>query len=195
MKRNKWYDYYAKRARKEGFPARSVYKLQEIQNRLSVLKPGDRVLDLGCSPGSWLLFASRIVGKEGLVVGVDLNPLSISLPPNVSFIQSDIMDLKDEPSVELGNDFDVVLSDMAPHTTGHRFVDAQRSLNLCEAALTVSYHVLKHGGIFVCKIFQGVDFKGFSDKVKKEFRQLRIYRPKTTRKGSKEIYIVGLNRK
>nr|HID58062.1 RlmE family RNA methyltransferase [Desulfobacterales bacterium] len=193
--KNKWYDHYAQRARKEGFPARSVYKLQEIQDRLSVLKPRNRVLDLGCSPGSWLLFASRIVGKEGFVLGVDLKPLSIPLPPNASFIQGDIMELKDEPLIRLGGDFDVVLSDVSPSTTGHRFVDAQRSVDLCEAVLAISHHVLKQGGIFVCKIFQGIDFKEFSDKVKKDFEHSRSFRPKSTRKGSKEIYVLGSGKK
>ena len=188
------HDYYARRAREEGYPARSVYKLEEIQRRFGVLKRGSRVLDLGCCPGSWLLFASRVVGDRGLVVGVDITPLTLLLPSNVRFVQHDVL-AWDEPFLEaVGTNFQTVLSDMAPSTTGSKFVDAQRSLQLSESALTISARVLRPGGSFVCKIFHGSDFKGFSDTVRRSFDRVVHFKPKSSRKASKEIYIVGLGK-
>jgi len=194
VKPDPWHDCYARRAREEGYPARSVYKLEEIQKRFGVLKRGGRVLDLGCCPGSWLLFASRVVGDRGLVVGVDIIPLTLRLPSNVRFVQHDVL-AWDEPFLDaIGTNFQTVLSDMAPSTTGSKFVDAQRSLQLSESALTISARVLRPGGSFVCKIFHGSDFKGFSDTVRRSFGRVVHFKPKSSRKASKEIYIVGLGR-
>lgn len=194
MKPDPWYDYYARHAREEAYPARSVYKLEEIQKRFGILKKGSGVLDLGCCPGSWLLFASRVVGKKGIVVGVDITRPTLRLPSNVRFVQHDVL-AWDESFVEaVGTNFQTVLSDMAPSTTGSKFVDAQRSLQLSESALAISARVLKPGGSFVCKIFQGCDFKGFSDVVRKSFGRVVHFKPKSSRRASKEIYIVGLGR-
>ncbi len=194
MKPDPWHDYYAKRAREEGYPARSVYKLKEIQKRFGILRKGSRVLDLGCCPGAWLLFASSVVGNRGLVVGVDIIPLTLQLPSNVRFVQHDVL-VWDESFLEaVGTNFETVLSDMSPPTTGNKFVDAQRSLQLSESALAISARVLRPGGAFVCKIFQGSDLKGFSDKVKRSFGRVTNFKPKSSRKASKEIYVVGLGR-
>ncbi|MCD6138713.1 MAG: RlmE family RNA methyltransferase [Deltaproteobacteria bacterium] len=191
---HQWHDHYTIRARREGFPARSVYKLEEIQKRFRILKPGARVLDLGCAPGSWLLFASKAVGGKGLVVGVDRAPISVEIPSNVRFIRQDIL-ARDESFVSAtGTGFEVVLSDLAPSTTGSKFVDSQRSLELSEAALAISARVLNPGGSFLCKIFQGPGFKEFSDRTKKMFDRVWHVRPKSTRKGSREIYVVGLGK-
>lgn len=195
MKTQKWHDAYTARAKKQGYPARSVFKLQEIQRRYPILKKGGRVLDLGCAPGSWLAFASRAVGRQGCVVGVDVSPVTMTLPQNVQFIQRDVL-RRDRSFLEaLNGPFDAVLSDMAPSTTGNKFVDGQRSLELCEAALEISTEVLRPGGAFVCKIFHGVDFKAFSDRNRQFFERVVHVRPKSTRKTSKEIFIVGLNKK
>jgi 23S rRNA (uridine2552-2'-O)-methyltransferase len=195
VKSNPWRDSYARRAREEQYPARSVYKLEEIQERFGVLKSGSRVLDLGCWPGSWLLFASKIVGGSGLVVGVDITPLTIRLPSNVRFIQQDVLS-HDELFLEaIGANFQTVLSDMAPSTTGSKFVDSQRSLQLSESALAISARALRPGGAFVCKVFHGSDFKGFSDRVKKAFGRVAHFKPKSSRKASKEVYIVGREKK
>jgi 23S rRNA (uridine2552-2'-O)-methyltransferase len=195
VKLHPWHDHYTRRAQKERFPARSVYKLEEIQARFRILKKGSRVLDLGCFPGSWLLFASKIVGEGGRVVGVDITPLTVQLPQNSHFIRHDVL-AWDTALVEVvGTGFDAVLSDMAPSTTGSKFVDAQKSLELSEAALALSEGVLKTGGAFVCKVFQGSDFKGYSDKLKGRFHRVARVRPKSTRKASKEIYVVALGKK
>jgi len=194
VKPDQWHDYYAKRARKEGYPERSVYKLKEIQKRFGILKKGGRALDLGCCPGAWLLFASSVVGNKGLVVGVDIIQLSLQLPSNVRFVQHDVLAWNESFLEAVGTNFETVLSDMSPPTTGNKFVDAQRSLQLSESALAISARVLMQGGSFVCKIFQGSDSKGFSDRVKRYFGRVTNFKPKSSGKASKEIYVVGLGK-
>ena len=159
------------------------------------MRKGCRVLDLGCMPGSWLLFASRIVGPKGLVVGVDLKSVSISIPSNARFVQHDVFRCDATFLEAIGGPFDAVLSDMAPSTTGNRFVDAQSSLELCESAMNIALQVLIPKGAFVCKMFHGSDFKDFSNRIKVFFGRISHVRPKTTRKASKEIFIVALGKK
>ena len=197
MKSHRWHDSYTMRAQKEGFPARSVYKLEEIQKKFSMIKKGARVLDLGCAPGSWLLFASKVVGSKGFVLGVDLTKVAIELPSNVRFVYHDMLAWDKKMFVEeyFDRPFDVVLSDMAPSCTGQKFVDAQRSLRLCRSAMSISQRVLKPGGAFVCKIFQGADFKDFTGQIKNLFTSVANVRPNSIRKASKEIYVVGLGKK
>jgi 23S rRNA (uridine2552-2'-O)-methyltransferase len=195
VKSHKWRDSHTLRAQKEGFPARSVYKLDEIQRSFRILRKGCRVLDLGCTPGSWLLFASQVVGPKGIVVGVDLTSVSIALPSNARFVRHDVLRWDESFLEAIGGPFDAVLSDMAPSTTGNKFVNAQRSLELCESALTISLRVLRPKGAFVCKIFHGPDFKDFSNRAKASFGRVAHVRPKTTRKASKEIFIVALGKK
>ncbi len=194
MRRHRWHDAYTMRARKEGFPARSVYKLEEIQKSFRILKRGARVLDLGCSPGSWLLFASRTVGDKGLVVGVDITPMSVQLPSNVRWVAYDALAWDASFLEAIGGPFEAVLSDMAPSSTGSKMVDAHRSLELSQAALAIASRVLMAGGAFVCKIFHGPDFKSFSDRARPLFHRIVHVRPKSTRKASKEIYVVGLGK-
>lgn len=188
-------DPFTRRAQRENFPARSVYKLQEIQRRFSVLRKGDRVLDLGCAPGSWLLYAAEVTGAAGRVVGLDLSPVTIALPAHVTVHIGDVFEAAQRPAEIFGNLFDVVLSDMAPSTTGSRGVDAARSFNLCAAALEVARQVLTPAGSFVCKIFQGEDFKRFIDGVKADFTEHRVFKPQSSRKASSEIYLIGKGKK
>jgi 23S rRNA (uridine2552-2'-O)-methyltransferase len=195
LKSHKWRDSHSVRAKKNGYPSRSVFKLEEIQERFHILKRGNRVLDLGCYPGSWLLFSSQAVGAKGCVVGVDLTPMSMSLPPNARFVRSDVLGWDASLLEALDGSFDVVLSDMAPSTTGRKIVDAQRSLQLCQSALALALQVLKPKGVFVCKIFHGPDFKGFSNQIKGFFGRVTHLKPQTTRKASKEIFIIALGKK
>jgi 23S rRNA (uridine2552-2'-O)-methyltransferase len=188
-KRNPWQDHYSRRAKKDRYPARSVYKLQEIQQKHRLIKKGDKILDLGCSPGSWLLYAAKLTGERGRVVGIDLKPVKIQTAANIEIINGDVFTIEAE---SLGNDFNVVMSDMAPPTTGHKAVDAARSAGLCEAALAISQRVLVPGGSFVCKIFQGPDFNQFVDSVKVGFDKQKIFKPKSSRKASKEIFVIGM---
>ena len=191
-KKKQWQDHYTRQAKKEKFPARSVYKLQEIQQKHRLIKKGDQVLDLGCAPGSWLLYAAKITGDKGRVVGIDLKPVKGQIPAQAQVIAADVFALDLE---SLGNNFSVVLSDMAPATTGHKDVDAARSYNLCEAALGIAQNVLRPGGSFVCKIFQGPDFKTFTDAVRADFKELKIFKPRSSRKASREIFIIGRGKK
>lgn len=193
--RNPWADHYTHQARKDHFAARSVYKLQEIQKKYHILKKGDRVLDLGCAPGSWLQFASGAVGAKGRVVGIDLSPVTLVLPENVTVLTGDVADLESHLTRMGMTQADVVLSDMAPATTGNALVDVTRSVGLCESALAVADRMLVPGGCFVCKIFQGPDFKAFSDQVKNRFDRQTALRPQSTRKASREIFVIGLGKK
>jgi 23S rRNA (uridine2552-2'-O)-methyltransferase len=188
--RNKWEDHYSRRAKKERFPARSIYKLQEIQKKYNLIRKGGRVLDLGCAPGSWLIYAANLTGDTGRVVGIDLKPVSVQVPSHVKTYVGDILSMDEA----IGKDFNVVLSDMAPATTGIKSVDAARSFDLCQAALSIARDVLNPGGSFVCKIFQGEDFKEFSDAVKANFKTQKIFKPESSRKASKEIYLIGLGK-
>ncbi len=190
-------DHYSKRAKKENYPARSVYKLQEIDRRVNLLKRGYKVLDLGAAPGSWTLYASDRVGPNGKVLAVDRAELTIAIPDNVISIEGDA--LACEPTELLSHidapGFDAVISDMAPRTSGHRFVDQSRSFELFDRALEIAVGALRPGGKFVGKIFQGEDFETARDKVRSLFVKARIIKPAGVRAESYEIYLVGLERK
>jgi 23S rRNA (uridine2552-2'-O)-methyltransferase len=191
-KNTQWQDHYTRLAKKERFPARSVYKLQEIQQKHQLIKKGSKILDLGCAPGSWLLLAAKLTGEKGRVVGIDLKPVTVQIPAHAQTITADVANLDVEA---LGHKFNVVLSDMAPATTGHKEVDAARSYNLCETALGIAQSVLLPGGSFVCKMFQGPDFKTFTDIIRAGFKKQNIFKPRSSRKSSKEIYIIGIGLK
>ena len=183
------------RAKKENFPARSVYKLEELQKKFQLIHPGDKVLDLGCAPGSWLKYAAGITGPRGMVAGIDLKPVTEELPDHVRVITGDILEMDDPVREFIGDGYNLVLSDMAPNTTGHKDVDAIRSFVLCEAALGIADGVLSPGGSFVAKIFQGHDFEDFIESVRKMFATRKIFKPQTCRKESKEIYVIGIGKK
>ena len=192
-KKNKWEDHYTRKAKKDGYPARSVYKLQEIQKKFKIIKKGDRVLDLGCAPGSWLLYAAKLTGPKGEVVGIDQKAVTIQTPDHVKVFEGDALDELETVISMLGRGYDAVISDMAPGTTGNKTVDAARSMGLCEAALNLARELLKPGGAFLCKIFQSGEVKQFSEEVRKQFDQQKIFKPQSSRKASKEVFIVGLN--
>ncbi len=189
--RNTWADHYTRKARKENYPARSVYKLQELQSRYKVIKSGDHVLDLGCAPGSWLLLAAKIVGNSGSVAGVDLTAITVKLPANTCFFQEDVYRLTEVRQVIARAPYQVVLSDMAPATSGNKIVDNAKSMGLCEMALYLSESLLVGGGNFVCKLFQGDDFQAFRQKMNQQFNRVVIFKPRSSRKTSREIFLVG----
>jgi len=187
-------DHYAKKARKEQYVARSVYKLIEIDQKYRILKPGDQVLDLGASPGSWSQFASQKIGEKGRLLGMDLKKVFLTLPNGV-FIKGDINVLDFGPALELHGftePFDIVLSDMAPDTTSSRFTDQMKSLELCEMALQTVHRLLKPGGNFVCKIFDSGDAMSFRDELKKCFKSVQLLRPKSVQNSSKEFFMIGM---
>lgn len=188
-------DHYTVMARKEGYPARSVYKLSEIDERVRLFKPGQRVLDLGAAPGSWTLYASRKVGERGAVLAIDLLPNRIeaigqNIPENVDYRQGDA---RDQTVETLGGTFDVVISDMAPNTSGFREADMYRSYELVVFAAQLADTVLRPGGHFVAKIFQGAEFEDARAELRKRFETVRTMRPKATRNISYEVFLVGVD--
>ena len=193
MKRNRWDDYYARRARDEKWLARSIYKLQEIDIKFKLINKGDRLLDLGCYPGSWSQYGLKKVGPKGEVAGNDLVRPDRLLSPNFRFIKGDVISLDIEWLVREVGPRDVVMSDLAPQTTGIRSTDASRSISLSRRAAEIALSVLKKNGNFVCKILEGEDLKAFQTEISGHFRQVRLFRPKATRKRSSEVYLVGLS--
>jgi 23S rRNA (uridine2552-2'-O)-methyltransferase len=200
MSRSKGYnpkDRFFLKAKEENFAARSVYKLQEIDQRFKIFKPGNVVLDLGCSPGSWSQYASQKVGDRGRVLGVDLKPVTVSLP-NATFIEADLRDLNLEDVFKahgFAPPFDLVISDMAPNTTGIKSADQARSLELCELAVHVAEKFLKPGGHFVTKFFHSNDFMDLRKQIQSRFKKVEIVKPESTRSISKEIFFVGISKK
>ncbi len=189
-------DRFFHKAKAEGFAARSVYKLQEIDQKFKILKPGQSVLDLGSAPGSWSQYASQKIGS-GRLLGVDLSPMTVSLP-NAVFIQADLRDLELESIFRehgFKPPFDVVISDMMAKTTGIKDSDQARSLELCELALSVAQRFLKPGGSFVCKFFQSGEFGKIRADIKRSFERVDQLKPESTRAISKEIFLVGLKKK
>lgn len=153
------------------------------------------MLDLGCAPGSWTLYAAELTGPSGQVVGVDLKPLSIPVPSHVQIITGDILSLDKILLESIGKEYNAVLSDMAPDTTGNRIVDSTRSFHLCQAALSIAQNFLLPGGGFICKIFQGDGFKSFCEDVASVYHNYKIFKPQSSRKASSEIYIIGKGKK
>jgi len=192
MKESGWDDYYARRAREEKWLARSVYKLQEIDRKHHLFRPGDRLLDLGCFPGSWSQYAIKRVGPRGEVVGVDIQEPDRFSAPNFRFLLADVFDLDLDWLKEEIGPRDVVMSDMAPHTSGIRLADASRSMELARRALDIASVLLKKGGHCLCKVFEGEDMKTLREDFSPHFRKIRTLRPPAVRKASKEVYLLWL---
>jgi len=185
-------DYFYHKAKKENYAARAVFKLEEIDQRFKLLRPGDQVLDLGAAPGSWSQYAAQKVGPRGRVLGIDLQAIKITLP-NAVFIQEDMRnaDLAGIMAAEgIAPPFQIVLSDMAPKTTGIRLTDQMRSLELCTLALETAQKYLKPSGHFVCKLFHSDEFEDFRALLKSQFKKVDVLRPKSTRKESKEVFFI-----
>ena len=190
-RKNKISEFFTTKARKEGYPARSVYKLKEIDEKYHLFKKGDRVLDLGCAPGSWLIYVADKIGNQGKVIGIDIKDIKIPLKENVTFVKKDIMNFEKSAAKELKQKYEAVISDLAPSTSGIRSVDAGKSLELCEKAFDIAKIVLVIEGNFVCKIFEGESADNFFKKVEKSFKFTKRFRPKAVIKKSREFYVVG----
>jgi len=187
-------DYYFQKAKAQNYAARSVFKIQEIDERFRIFRPGYKILDLGAAPGSWSQYASEKIGPQGRILGIDLQPIRLTLP-NAAFITADLRDLNlDNIMAEHGvaPPFDAVLSDMAPKTTGIRVTDQARSLELCELALATAGRFLRPRGSFVCKLFHSEDFEAFRKQLRERFGRVEVLRPKSTRKESKEVFFIAL---
>lgn len=186
-------DHYFKKAKKENFLARSVFKLEEIDQKYKIINKGDHVLDLGYHPGSWTQYASKKVSSAGSVTGIDIRPLNDKLMAlgNVNVFEKDINDVKDLEELGVQEKFDVVISDMAPNTTGIKSVDQARSLQLVEM---VFYHLpqfLKEGGNFVIKVFDSHEAQQYLKEQRSHFQKYNFLKPKSTRSVSKEFFVIG----
>ena len=190
-------DAFTKKAKSEGYPARSVYKLEEIDRRCGLLKSGQRVLDLGSAPGSWLMYVAKKVGPSGRAVGIDLTPLAIALPPHAIALAGDAFVREGEVGAHLASyaPYDVVLSDMAPSTTGNRMSDQARSADLVRRSLDVARDLLAPGGAWVAKLFMSEELVEIRARVRAMFGSERIIRPEGTRAVSYEVFLVGMQKK
>ncbi len=181
-------EFYTTLAKKEGYPARSIYKLKEIDEKYKIIRKGGRVLDLGAAPGSWLLYISQKVGNKGKVVGVDTGEIKIPQIANVIFIKKSIFDLKES---DFEGKFDAVVSDLSPNTSGIKSLDAGKSMELAEKSFDIAKSILLPGGNFVCKIFENESTGEFFKEVKNCFDVAKRFKPKAVIKTSKEFYIIG----
>ncbi len=185
----KFYDKYSKKAQQDGYKARSAYKLLEIQKKHKLLKTGDRILDLGCAPGSWSQVTSEIIGPQGKLYGIDLKEVTLKLK-NAHFMVADVFKVTLE-SFD-GEKFNVVLSDMAPNTSGIKSQDQARSFELCQRVLDLAREFLVPNGNLTMKIFMGPDQEKIAAQIKQDFKKMLLIRPDSTRKTSSEIFLVGL---
>lgn len=184
-------DARTKAAKARGFPARSVFKLEEIDRRVKLLRSGQKVLDLGAAPGSWSLYASQKVGPSGRVLAIDLQPINQRFAPNVQVVQGDALTLADSSMTQFAP-YDVVLSDMAPSTSGSKVRDGAYSFELCMRALDVALAIGKPGSHFVAKIFMSEDFQQARKVAGDRYERCQVIRPEGTRQQSTEVFIVGL---
>ncbi len=186
-------DHYFKKAKRENYLARSVYKLEEIDKKFRIIRPSDRVLDLGYFPGSWIQYTHLKVGDFGLVVGVDIKAVNKKLlhHKGIKLFEKSIFEIKKLQDVGEDAPFDVIVSDMAPSTTGIRSLDQDRSLNLTESVFHTLPLFLKEDGNFVIKVFDSHQTQVFLKDQKKFFRDFKFFRPKSTRSVSKEFFAIG----
>ncbi len=192
-------DYYSKKAKKDKYPARSIYKLEEVQIKYRFLRRGDSVLDLGCSPGSWSIYASEVVGAKGIVVGVDLQEVEKAPRPGGSEIHWLCEDITQPELIgavrRIRPAFKVLISDLAPKTTGSRWADHQKSITLVRRTLALAEVLLHDKGHYLCKVFQGEDFPEFFQEVKERFAMVKTIKPKSSRTESREVFVLGMGYK
>ena len=187
-------DPYVQQARRDGWRSRAVYKLEQISEKERFLKPGMVCVDLGSAPGSWSQYVTQKLKGKARIVAVDILPMD-SLP-DVEFVLGDFRE--DEVFEQLlqavgEGGADLVMSDIAPNITGTKVVDQPRSMYLVELALDMARRVLKPGGSFVCKVFQGAGFDEFLRDVRNSFERVKVMKPKASRPGSREVYLVARN--
>jgi len=185
-------DEYVKKAQKEGYRSRAVYKLLEIIEKNQIINKGDRILDLGAAPGGWSQVARKIVGKSGQVIASDI--LSIEEISGVNFLQGDFTEqsVYDELiTLTEGSSIDIVLSDMAPNMSGQLSVDQPKSIYLAELAIDLAVKTLSKNGHFIVKIFQGDGFDDYVKNARKVFKKVSIIKPKASRSRSKEVYLLA----
>jgi 23S rRNA (uridine2552-2'-O)-methyltransferase len=185
-------DEYVKKAQHEGYRSRAVYKLQEIQEKDRIIQPSMKIVDLGAAPGGWSQYAARLIGKNGRVVASDILPMD-----PIAFVEFVQGDFREESVLHellnlLGNDkADLVISDMAPNMSGTDAIDQPKSIYLCELALDMAQQVLKPGGAFLVKLFQGAGSEAFLRSVRENFTTVKVRKPKASRPRSREVYVLA----
>ena len=187
-------DPYVQRARREGWRSRAVFKLEQIDTKERLLRPGMVCVDLGSAPGSWSQYVTQKLDGRARIVAVDLLPMDAL--PEVDFIEGDFREDKifEQLLEKIGETrADLVMSDMAPNISGTKAVDQPRSMYLVELALDLARRVLKPGGSFVCKVFQGEGFDEFVRDARNSFERVRVIKPEASRSGSREVYLVARN--
>lgn len=185
-------DYYVKQAKREGYPSRAAYKLLEIQEKDKLIAPGMRIIDLGAAPGGWSVVAMELLGGKGEVIALDCLPMTP--PTGVHFIQGDFTEntALEALMAHLNNrSVDLVLSDMAPNITGLKSVDQPKSMYLAELAIDFSQQVLRPGGKFLIKLFQGEGVDAYIAGLRKLFAKVKVRKPKASRSRSPEIYVLA----
>ncbi len=197
MKKGTWDDdFYTKKAQKEGYPARSVYKLEEIQQKFNVIKKDYKVLDVGAAPGSWTMYIMKMLGEGGFLSSIDLKPLSITIKkPNFFFVQGDAFDQDNIQLLAEKGPYNAVVSDAAPSTTGNKIVDTERSIQLIESIYNTALKVLLPGGNFVFKMFQGGREKEILEDMRGHFNAVKILKPQASRSNSFETFVIGLGKR
>ena len=185
-------DPYVKQAQHDGYRSRAAYKLLELNEKDKLIRRGMTVVDLGAAPGGWSQVAAKLVGEKGTVIGLDLLPMEPI--EGVTFIRGDFTE--DEPLAKLmealnNNPVDVVISDMAPNLSGNKTIDQPRVMYLLELALEFAKETLKPNGSFICKIFQGEGSDEFAAELKKYFKVVKWRKPKASKAGSRERYLVA----
>ncbi len=185
-------DFWTEKAKKEGYPARSVYKLEEMDKKFALIKKGMRLLDVGCAPGSWSLYALRKIGASGFVCGVDLKEVSLKGHANAAFFKGDAFADENLKAINENGPYSGLICDAAPSTTGNRLVDAGNSFELVWQVIELSPKVVKTGGFLIVKIFQGGDQKELSDKIKTLYADCKALKPQACRKDSFESFLIGI---
>lgn len=186
-------DYYYRLAKEKGYRSRAAFKLLEIVKTYRLIESGYKVLDLGSAPGGWLQVASEFVGKDGYVLGVDIQAIK---PLNLENVETLIMDVEDPKIIDTilskEGKFNTVLSDISPKMTGIYEMDHYRQICLARKSFEIAKHVLIKEGAFLVKVFDGPELKGFLEEIKPFFKKVKLIKPKASRSKSSELYILGI---
>lgn len=187
-------DHFTLKAKKMGYPARSVFKLEEMQKKWTLMRKGMSVLDVGAAPGSWTLYALKTLAANGRVTAVDLKPLTIKSPTGstLRFLQGDVFTPESAEFLAEGGPYGCVLSDAAPATSGNRLVDSRKSFDLVMRIIDLAEKNLAPKGNLVVKIFPGGDENEVRDRIRELFREMKIFKPKAVRSESMETYMIGM---
>jgi 23S rRNA (uridine2552-2'-O)-methyltransferase len=184
------HDRYFKKAKQEGYRSRAAYKLLELQQRYRLMGPGDAVVDLGAAPGGWLQVAAKMVGPNGKVIGVDLQPIKPFNERHIMVLKGDIFSTEIKQKIQelIGRPADSVISDLAPKLSGIRDADMARCLELNQSALSIAVNLLGPGGTLLIKSFISNDLHSFTAELKRYFSTVQRTKPEATRHGSSEFY-------